>query len=715
MADRRAQLEERRRKLEELKRAKEAPGTVATSAAFAPPPIPVSSLPTAPSSSIAAPSSSPTASSVSVAVSSTSIEPLLSDLLSSGPVIETPALDAQARAKRLNALAHVPDVVHVTIGSGASDGSAGMNGPAKFPAAFYSCEAGIQTEEDADDFLSSGLSGSHAGRPLDEASAAALLGSPNFNNFLASAVSVLEEQMAGLPAAREAAQTKDSARSLQQEQQPVKEEVNLSVLAKLFQQSVDSAASTIDTSASGGLGPGFSPIITLLEVPATIFPTSSSSSAGSSNTKQPLMPCLFPEGAPISDVAWSNFAQGTLAVSYTTSKAKGIALEQYYKSQAGGGGDDSSSLFQSYLKTVAARFNDVSEEGDDSSKSQQGSSGPPPIAAVLIWNMAASDYPLAALTLGPAANAVAALSGGGGLGSDVCSLRFHPHAPHLLLGGTNAGQLLVWDLKGAGIGKSTSGSSTSGLLPVLEPIICSGFTGGTHVNALSAMLVAGTAASAASSLLLTLSGEGRACQWSGVISQAANAASAAAAASNQEKSLLGILASSFLEPSSSSKLTYIPETVSSLVGGPAGAASAVGASPLSGASGTAGASSTATAPAGARDIPVSCASFSSADPSRLYIGGQEGALYISLYGGSATQIQTQARLPAHYTCISSLAPHPSRDVPLLLTCSYDGTIKLWNTEVSLGIDRKPKGVFLLLCELLAYSSSFCPLLSSHCS
>lgn len=667
MADRRAALEERRRKLEELKRAKDAPPSAASAAAaFVPPPLPAA-VPSSLSSVLAAAATVSPTTSASLSSSATSaIEPLLSDLLASGPVIETPALDAAARSKRLNALAQVPDVVHVDLGSkGAKDGKAGL--AAKLPAAFLSCEAAIQTEE-AEESEASLFPARK--EPLDETSAAALLGSVGFSSFLQSAVSVLEEQMGSAGGVDGDGQQGSATRQLQEQQQQRQQELgktrsrheeeedraaSLSVLSRLFQQSVgQSSGSTLDTSSSGGLGPGFSPILTLLEVPATTpFPGSSSSSSGD---KKPLMPppaCIFPEGAPVSDVAWSNFAQGTLAVSYTASKARRTAVDQQ-------------SQFQNYLKALAASFQDGDggSDGASSSSSASSSLSPAPLASVLVWNMAAPQYPLAALVLGPVAESVSNLSGGGGLGSDICILRFHPHAPHLLLAGTNAGQLLVWDLRSAASsGPSPAGGSCSFVLPVLQPVICSGFSPGSHVNALSALLVAGTTSTASSSLLLTLSGEGRACQWSGVITSAASASS-----SSSQLFFEQLFPSSFLEPSSSAKLTYLPDA----------SAAAAAAAALSGGSGNATAGGGVS---GARDIPVSCGNFSHADPSRLYIGGQEGALYVLLYGGSANQIQTQARVPAHYACITAVAPHPSREVPLLLTGSFDGTVKLWNTEL----------------------------------
>lgn len=83
-----------------------------------------------------------------------------------------------------------------------------------------------------------------------------------------------------------------------------------------------------------------------------------------------------------------------------------------------------------------------------------------------------------------------------------------------------------------------------------------------------------------------------------------------------------------------------------------------------------------------RAVLPSAAAFSRVDASRLYVGCEEGALAVVDVNGDK-ESAPGSRVAAHYAYVSALDVHPSLDAPLLLTASFDGTVKLWATEVRL--------------------------------
>lgn len=85
------------------------------------------------------------------------------------------------------------------------------------------------------------------------------------------------------------------------------------------------------------------------------------------------------------------------------------------------------------------------------------------------------------------------------------------------------------------------------------------------------------------------------------------------------------------------------------------------------------------------DVLPAAAQFSSVTPSRLYIGGEEGSLYTCDL--TAKAVHVVERVSAHAAFITSVDPHPSPDANLLLTASFDHTVKLWSLE-----DKVPREV-----------------------
>lgn len=236
------------------------------------------------------------------------------------------------------------------------------------------------------------------------------------------------------------------------------------------------------------------------------------------------------------------------------------------------------------------------------------------VPAALVWALAAGvPLPSAPAAVGMLMLAAPAAP----LGGDVTALRFHPHAPHVLLAGTSAGQVVAWDMRatdGGGAPAAASGLAAAGV----------------HQAPVTAILVAGTPLA---SLILSFSVDGRVCLWDGGGGSA------------------GSLPPLSDGPTASARLAHAAE------GG--GVASA----------------------AAPRDLVVACASLCAADASRVFVGGLEGGLYATVFTGGAAPAVI-ARAPAHYALIAALAAHPARDVPLLLTASHDGTVKLWSTEAA---------------------------------
>jgi WD40 repeat protein len=94
-----------------------------------------------------------------------------------------------------------------------------------------------------------------------------------------------------------------------------------------------------------------------------------------------------------------------------------------------------------------------------------------------------------------------------------------------------------------------------------------------------------------------------------------------------------------------------------------------------------------------------CAAFSPSNAASLFVGGIEGALYSCEFTGRAAgtsdalayvalvavlhclRAEASTRTAAHFGSISALSHHPSPDTPLLLTASYDFSVKLWHVEV----------------------------------
>jgi hypothetical protein len=361
-----------------------------------------------------------------------------------------------------------------------------------------------------------------SGGIMDELSARDIFQQAEFGSFLTAAVDLVERQIAG-------------------EEQPT--------LKRLFQQATGHSAAAVGEAGVAGI----SAVVTMLDVAA----------GGDAGTTALARQAAALRGCPVTDIAWSTYAPGTLVAAYAASKATpaGSALG------------------------VGATPGRAAGSG-----SSEAADAP----AALLWSVQQPGSPVGALALGRAGSSAAFCPG------DLTCVRFHPHAPHLVVGGTSQGQLLLWDVR--------SGRG--------EPVAASAFCEAGHVGAVTALLFTGTAAS---STIHSFSAEGRVCQWAGTG--------------------LG-------EPTASAQLT---------------------------------ARFAQDGKEAQRDVVCSGACFSSADPSRIFLGGQEGGLYIAQFTGNTCT--TQMRLPAHYAFLSALAAHPARDVPLLLTASYDGTVKLWNTEV----------------------------------
>lgn len=649
-------LEERKRKLEELKRQKEAGSSLSAASIPASLPIasasgaqsaaaiaaaaiaaaaPPSTMPVAPLISSSATIQAAAASSTGGPASAASLDPLISTLLAA-PLLDTPEADEMSRQKRMKQLAAIQGVVQV--GMPARSGSIRDGGSAEEGLERLRCETGIQTEADEDAAAARLISAAASadddgalaaaaarGRVLDDGSAANIFRQPDFGSFLSSAAGRLEAAMAApTGTAAAAAGHGDGSTSLQ----------------RLFRSSADSGAAAGSAGRDEGAS-GFSPAVVALDpsaaaaanAPAHASPAPAVAAPGAAalaeahggspaSTACSAAALSALRGCPVTDLAWSAAAPGTLAVAYGASQGRGGALDFAAAISSGAGG--------------GAGF---------------AASEPP---AVLIWSMQRPDAPLAALSLGSGGFGIdggagamsSGFSGSGGgsgsavcLGGDVTALRFHPHSPHLLLAGTSTGQVLAWDLRA----------------PQAVPVAASGFAADAHLGPIAALMVTG---SAAGSSLLSLSGDGRACVWGS-----------------------GATGLGSGEPLSSSRLTQSVTTAGKDVSGStSGSGSGSGSGVGSGTPGVGAPGSGAAAATGAqREAAASCAAFSAADPARLFVGGQEGALYTCQFSGAGVAVQ--GRVPAHYACVSAVSAHPSRDVPLLLSASFDGTIKLWNTEV----------------------------------
>ncbi|KAI9187874.1 hypothetical protein H9P43_002265 [Blastocladiella emersonii ATCC 22665] len=212
--------------------------------------------------------------------------------------------------------------------------------------------------------------------------------------------------------------------------------------------------------------------------------------------------------------------------------------------------------------------------------------------------------------------------------SEVLTTRFSEFHPHLVIGGTYSGQIVLWDTR-------TKSSS-----PILKtPLSAAG-----HTHPVTSCALVG---SEHAHQLVTASSDGTLCAWQ-----------------------LDMLAQ--------------PQEVLELVVPPALAA--VSRHPGTGGSSSAAAAISAAA-AGPAEVGVTCFAFPANEAAALWVGTEQGTvMHVSRYDRAAAKAGVADCYVGHYGMVTGLAFHPSHAAAdhsdLFLTSSVDWTVKLWRTRKS---------------------------------